>query len=62
MSKSSSAAQHVPSGFVMFVAYIGALVYFIDQANGFWEVVGAFFQAIVWPAFIVYYGMQALGV
>lgn len=62
MSKSSSAVQHAPSGFVMFVSYFGALVYFINQASGFWEVVGAFFQAIVWPAFVVYYGLQALGV
>lgn len=41
-------------GFVFFISYVGALVYFIDTANGFWEVVFAFLQAIVWPAYLVY--------
>ncbi len=54
--------QNAPSGYVMFVAYFGALVYFINQANGFWEVVGSFFQAAVWPGYVVYYGLQAFGV
>lgn len=49
-------------GFIFFVCYIGALVYFIDNANGFWEVVFAFFQAIVWPAFLVYNALASFGV
>ncbi len=49
-------------GFIAFICYIGALVYFIDNANGFWEVVAAFFQAIVWPAFLVYNALASFGV
>lgn len=49
-------------GFIAFICYMGALVYFIDNANGFWEVVGAFFQAIVWPAFLVYNALASFGV
>jgi hypothetical protein len=33
---------------------IGALVYYIQQADGFWEVVLAILKALVWPAFVVY--------
>ena len=49
-------------GFIAFICYIGALVYFIETANGFWEIVGAFFQAIVWPAFLVYEALASFGV
>lgn len=50
-----------PMGFVMFVAWFGALVYFINHAHGFWEVVLAFLQACVWPAILLYHALGALG-
>lgn len=62
MSKSNTVVQHAPSGFIMFVAYVAALVYFLNQSNGFWDVVASFFQAIVWPGYLLYYAFQALGV
>lgn len=49
------------AGFVLFVAWFGALVYFINKADGFWEVLLAFLQAIVWPAILLYHALQALG-
>ena len=49
-------------GFVFFISYVGALVYFVDNADGFWEVVFAFFQAIVWPAFLVYHALGSFGI
>ncbi len=36
-----------------FMTYIGTLVYFIDRADGFWEVIIAFLQAAVWPALLI---------
>ncbi len=33
---------------------IGALVYYIQQADGFWSVILGILKAIVWPAFVVY--------
>ncbi|HEX9153741.1 MAG TPA: hypothetical protein VF809_02885 [Candidatus Saccharimonadales bacterium] len=33
---------------------IGALVYFIQQADGFWNIIIAILKAIVWPAFMVH--------
>ena len=51
-----------PIGFVLFTAWVGALVYFVDKANGFWNVIVAFFQACVWPAYLLYHVLQALKV
>jgi hypothetical protein len=33
---------------------IGALVYYIQHADGFWSVVLGILKAIVWPAFVIY--------
>jgi hypothetical protein len=33
---------------------IGALVYYIGAADGFWEGVLGVLKAIVWPVFVVY--------
>lgn len=37
-----------------FVGFLGAIVYFWQQANGLWDYVIAFVQAVFWPAFFVY--------
>jgi hypothetical protein len=42
-----------PLGFVFFVAFIGAAVYFVERASGFWGVVLGILEAVVWPAFVV---------
>ena len=39
----------------------GAWVYFWMQADGFWQHVLAILEGIVWPAFAVYHGLDALG-
>jgi len=41
------------SGFY-FVGFIGAAIYFISHANGFWDGVLGVLKAIVWPAFLVF--------
>ena len=33
---------------------IGALIYYIQQADGFWAVILGILKAVVWPAFVVY--------
>ena len=49
-------------GFVFFLAYIGAAVYFISVSNGsFWGVILALLEAIVWPAYVVYHVLVLLG-
>lgn len=54
--------QSGPTGFVLFVAWIGALVYFVQQAQDFWGVIVAFLKSIVWPAFVLYHVLEVLGV
>ena len=42
------------SGAVYGLGFIGAAVFFISKATGFWLGVVGFLKAIVWPAFLVY--------
>ena len=42
------------------LGFIGAAVWFISQATGFWVGVLGFLKAIVWPAFLVYEAFKYL--
>jgi hypothetical protein len=42
-------------GAVYGLGLIGALVFYIQHAHGFWGVVLAILKALVWPAFLVYH-------
>ena len=42
------------------LGFIGAAVYFISTATGFWMGVLGFLKAIVWPAFLVFEAFKAL--
>ncbi|MBK7149938.1 MAG: hypothetical protein IPH78_14305 [Bacteroidetes bacterium] len=53
INQSSSSAGY-------FVGFIGAAVYFIQHAVGFWAGVLGFLKACVWPAFVVYYILEYL--
>ena len=50
-----------PSGAVYGLGFIGAAVYFISHATGFWMGVLGFLKAIVWPAILVYEAFKHLG-
>ena len=43
------------------LGFIGAAVYYISIATGFWAGVLGFLKAIVWPAFLVYEALKQLG-
>jgi hypothetical protein len=45
-------------GGIYFLGLIGAMVYYIQQANGFWHGVLGVLQALVWPAFFVYHVLK----
>ncbi len=53
--------QHAPSGAVYGLGFIGALIYYISHATGFWVGVVGFLKALVWPAFLVYEALRMLG-
>ncbi len=48
-------------GAVYFFGIIGAAIYYISQASGFWNGVLGFLKALVWPAFLVYEALKQLG-
>ena len=50
-----------PSGAVYGLGLIGAAVYFISHAAGFWMGVLGVLKAIVWPAFLIYAAFKQLG-
>jgi hypothetical protein len=43
-----------PAGAVYGLGFIGAAIYFISHATGFWMGVLGFLKAIAWPALLVY--------
>ena len=48
--------------FGYFAGFIGAAVWYISQATGFWAGVVGFLKAIVWPGFLVYEALKFLSV
>lgn len=48
------------SGAIYGLGIFGALVFFWQQADGFWEYVLAVLQGLFWPAFMVYEAFTAL--
>jgi len=48
-------------GAVYGVGFIGALVYYLSTATGFWMGVLGFLKALVWPGFLVYEALKFLG-
>lgn len=50
------------SGIVYCLGMIGAAVYFISQATGFWMGVLGFLKAMVWPVLFVYEGFKHFGI
>jgi len=46
--------NHGASGGVYGLAFVGALIYFIQHATTFWMGVLGFLKALVWPAVLIY--------
>ncbi|HBT86028.1 MAG: hypothetical protein PHO13_02160 [Fermentimonas sp.] len=42
------------------LGFIGAAIYYISTATGFWVGVLGFLKALVWPAFLVYEALKYL--
>jgi hypothetical protein len=51
----SKGINHNASGGAVYgLGLIGAAIYYISTATGFWMSVLGFLKALVWPAFLVY--------
>jgi hypothetical protein len=53
--------KNAHSGAVYGLGFIGAAIYFISHATGFWMGVLGFLKAIVWPVFVVYHALKQFG-
>ena len=58
----NDAHKNAHSGAVYGLGIIGAAIYFISNATGFWMGVLGFLKAIVWPAILIYESLKYLGV
>lgn len=58
---SNKTPQCGPSGAVYGLGFIGAAIYYIAHATGFWVGVLGFLKAIVWPVFVVYGALKQMG-
>ena len=58
MAKHGGAAG---GGMVYILGVVGAAVYYIQQAASFGDGFIGVLKALVWPAFLVYYALQFLG-
>jgi hypothetical protein len=61
MAGNAGAAGSAGGGAIYGLGIFGALVYYWQEASGFWEYVLAVLQGFFWPAFMVYEGFAALG-
>lgn len=48
-------------GAVYGLGFIGAAIYYISTATGFWTGFLGFLKAVVWPAFLVYEAFKYFG-
>lgn len=55
-----SGGAQAGGGAIYGLGILGALVYFWQQAAGFWEHVWALVQAVFWPAWMVYQAFERL--
>jgi hypothetical protein len=46
----------------LFTAYIGAVIYFVQLDPTFWGFIVALLKAAVWPAFVLFEVLGALGI
>ncbi len=53
--------QHAPSNTVYGMGFIGAAIYYISHATGFWMGALGLLKAIFWPGFLVYEALKVLG-
>jgi hypothetical protein len=60
MAGETRSASGASGGAFYGLAFIGAAVFFWQQADSFWEYVLSILKALVWPAFMIYEVFQAL--
>jgi len=60
-SRGTTSARAGGGNAVYGLGLIGALVYYVGGAHGFWAVVLAVLKSLVWPAFLIYDVLRHVG-
>lgn len=60
MAKKVKVENPGPLGFIYFLTFIGAAVYWVQASNGFGEFLVAILKAMVWPAFVMHRALELL--
>jgi hypothetical protein len=60
-TKCKSGGMNCGGGCAYFLGFIGAAVYYIQTAAGFWSGVLGVLKALVWPAFLIYELLVSMG-
>ena len=58
---SKDVQNNAPASAVYGLGLIGAAIFYISTATSFWMGVFGFLKALVWPAFLVYEALKAIG-
>lgn len=61
MNKTKVIEKSGPLGYVFFVAWVGALVYFVQNSEGFGGFIVAILKSFVWPGIVLYEILGLLG-
>jgi hypothetical protein len=48
------------SGCIYGLAFVGALIYYIQHAETFWQGILGFLKALIWPAMLIYKLLESL--
>ncbi|MBL7054187.1 hypothetical protein ISS05_00330 [Candidatus Woesearchaeota archaeon] len=48
-------------GAIYGLGFIGAAIYYISNATGFWNIALGLLKAMIWPTFLVYEVLKFLG-
>lgn len=59
-SKQSYKGNGAGGGAVYGLGFIGALVYFIQQSDTFWQFLLGILEAFIWPALVIYHLLKFL--
>lgn len=54
MATGKNTSVNTGGGAGYILGMIGSVVFYIQQVDGFWNIVVALLKALVWPAFVVY--------
>lgn len=62
MRRGKPAGNAGPTGYIFFMGWVGAVIYFVGQVDGFWPIILAVLKSFVWPAYVLYHVLGLLNI